>query len=142
LIVARLFAALAGGALFAVLLHAEPPKPRPPAATPAQREADLKEEDEELTTPHEYAFNPLQADKEMKVGDFYWKKGSFKAAMRRYEEATKWNPQSGDAWLKYGDACERMKDLKNAREAWKKYLELEPSGKRAGSVRKKLEKKS
>lgn len=113
------------------------PPPRPAPAPP--RESELKEEDESLTTPAEYVFNPIQALEEIKVGDFYWKKGSHKAAALRYQEATRWNPGLGAAWLKLGEAREKLKDIDAAREAYAKYLEVEPEGKKVAGIRRKVE---
>jgi tetratricopeptide (TPR) repeat protein len=113
-----------------------PPRPEPPP----QRESDLREEDETLTTKAEYVFNPIQAAEEIKVGDFYWKRGSHKAAALRYLEATRWNPTLGDAWLKLGEAREKLKEFDEAREAYQKYLEVEPDGRKAGNVQKKVNK--
>ncbi len=91
--------------------------------------------------PKEYSFNPLQAEKEMKVGAYYFKKGSYKAAARRYREATKWNPTFADAFLRLGESEEKLKDDKSAHEAYSKYLELAPDAKDAASIRKKLDKR-
>ena len=113
------------------LLAAQTPPPQPPLQEPP-------EEDVSLTEKQEYTFNPLQAAKEIKIGGFYFKKGSFKAAARRFEEATKWDPNSGDAWLRLAEAQVKLKDDKAARAAWQKYLEVEPDGKSAAEVRKKL----
>jgi tetratricopeptide (TPR) repeat protein len=96
------------------------------------------EEDAALIDKKEYSFNPLQAEKELKTGDFYAKKGNHKAAALRYQEATKWNPGLADAWLKLGEALEKRKDTKGAREAFAKYLELAPDAKNAAAIRKKL----
>lgn len=96
------------------------------------------EEDAALIDKKEYSFNPLQAEKELKTGDFYAKKGNHKAAALRYQEATKWNPGLPDAWLKLGEALEKRKDTKGAREAFAKYLELAPDAKNAAAIRKKL----
>lgn len=131
----RLFAAL----LLSGLLHAafaQPPRRPDP---PPQRESELKEEDEALTTPSEYVFNPIQAQQELRVGDFYWKKGSHKAAALRYQEATRWNPSYAEAWLKLGEAKEKLKEIDQAREAYQKYLEVEPGGRKAGDLRKKID---
>jgi tetratricopeptide (TPR) repeat protein len=98
------------------------------------------EEDESLTVP-EYSFNPLQAEKELKVGEFYWKKGNARAAAQRFLEATKWNPGFADAFLRLAEAREKLKDRKAAREAYRKFLDLAPDDKRAESVRKKLGRK-
>lgn len=96
------------------------------------------EEDSTLIEQKEYVFNPLQAEKELRTGNFYAKKGNFKAASMRYQEATKWNPGMPEAWLKLGEALEKRKDMKGAREAYAKYLELAPDAKNAAAVKKKL----
>ena len=54
--------------------------------------------------PKVYAFNPMQAQKELTVGNFYFKQGKFHSAALRFEEATKWNPKLSDAWLRLGEA--------------------------------------
>src|ERR1043166_9396784 len=89
------------------------------------KEAEPPEEDE-AAKPTDYAFNPLQAEKELKVGEFYMKKGSYGAAVARFIEATKWNPTLAEAYLKLGEAAEKYKDLKAAKEAYTKYLALAP----------------
>ena len=103
----------------------EPPPAEPP------------EEDQALV-PKEYSFNPLQAKAEVKIGDYYFKKGSYRAAAGRFLEATKWNPTFAEAYLRLGDAYEKMKDTKEARKAYQKYLELDPKSKDAPQIRKKL----
>lgn len=113
----------------------------PLAAQQAQTEPpDPPEEDSTLVEAKEsqYTFNPLQAEKELRTGNFYAKKGNFKAASMRYREATKWNPGSAEAWLKLGESLERRKETKSAREAYSKYLELAPDAKNAAEIRKKL----
>lgn len=111
---------------------AQQQKQQPPAQEPPEEDESLAKQQQE------YAFNPLQAEKEMKVGDFYWKKKSWKAAAGRYSEATKWNPQFAEAWLKLGEAQEKLSDEKAAREAFAKFLELSPKDKRAAEIREKL----
>ena len=117
---------LLGLGLSAGLPGAQRPKPAEPA-----------EEDESLV-PKEYSFNPLQAEKELKVGAFYFKKGSYRAAARRFQEATKWNPGFAEAFLRLGEAQEKLKDSKAAREAYRKFLELAPEDKRAAQIKRKL----
>jgi tetratricopeptide (TPR) repeat protein len=112
------------------------------AAFAAQRKQAPKseepvEEDETLTVK-EYSFNPLQAEKEMKIGAYYFKKGSFRAAAQRFREATRWNPGEAEAWLRLGEAQEKLKDRAAARQAYAKYVELKPDAKNAAEIRKKL----
>lgn len=103
------------------------------------KEAEPPEEDDSAK-PTEYAFNPLQAEHELKVGEFYMKKGSYGAAVARFTEATKWNPTLAEAYLRLGDAQEKFKDHKAAKEAYSKYLQLAPDAKNAPEIKKKLAK--
>ncbi len=112
-------------------------RPKPPVS---DQEEVPKEEDESLTTPKEYSFNPLQAKKEIRVGNYYFKKGSYRAAALRFREATKWNGRDSEAWLRLGEAAEKQKDDKTAKEAYEKYLELAADAKDAAEIRKRLEK--
>ena len=100
------------------------------------------EEDIDLLPKTEYVLNPLQAAKEIKVGNYYFKKGSYNAALRRYEESVKWDPNSAEGWYKLGETSAKLGDQKTARQAWTKYLELEPDGKNSAAVKKRLNSKS
>lgn len=114
------------------------PKSRPAEqAKPEVQEQEPPEEDENLA-PKEYSFNPLEAEKNLKVGNYYFKKGNYKAAVNRFREATKWNPNLADAYLRLGEGEEKMKDKKAAKEAYAKFLELAPASKEAESVKRKL----
>ena len=88
--------------------------------------------------PKEYAFNPLQATKDLQIGNYYFKKGNYKGALNRFREATRWNPNYAEAYLRLGESEEKLKDTKAAHEAYAKYLELAPDSKEAGPVKKKL----
>jgi tetratricopeptide (TPR) repeat protein len=116
------------------------PAPQPPAQqSPAQQpvEQEPPEEDANLK-PKVYAFNPLQANKELQVGIEYFHKHSYKAAAGRFREATNWNPNLAEAWLRLGEAEEKRKNRKDAKDAYAKYLELQPEAKDAAEIRKKI----
>jgi tetratricopeptide (TPR) repeat protein len=111
--------------------------------TPAPQVLDkdgLPPEENKSIAVREYAFNPLQAQKEIRTGNYYFKKGAFRAAAGRFEEATKWNEGEPEAWLRLGEAEEKLKDHKAASKAYAKYLELATDAKNADEIRKKLEK--
>ena len=117
----------------------QPPDKKPPESKPQQQQQEQEppEEDETLK-PREYSFNPLEAQKDLQVGNYYFKKGNYKGALNRFREATLWNPTFAEAFLRLGDTEEKMKDRQAARDAYSKYLELAPDGKSADLVRKKL----
>jgi predicted Zn-dependent protease len=87
-----------------------------------------------------YGFNPLQAQKEIRTGNYYFKKRSYRAAAGRFTEATKWNSGEPEAWLRLGEAEEKLKDHKAAHDAYTKYLALAGESKIADEIRKKREK--
>jgi tetratricopeptide (TPR) repeat protein len=107
----------------------EQPKYKPP----------VEEDVQENPKPKVYAFNPMQAQKELTIGSFYFKQGKFRAAELRFEEATKWNPGLAEAWLRLGEAGEKQGDADTMRKAFEKYLELDPKSKNADAVRHKLD---
>jgi tetratricopeptide (TPR) repeat protein len=113
-------------------------------AAPAQRRrtptpAPPPEPDEEETTAEpEYTFNPIQAKKELQIGDFYFKKKSYRAAANRYEHATKWQPNLADAFYKLGETREKLDQPEQAVAAFQKYLELSPSPHKADEVKKRI----
>ncbi len=102
-----------------------------------QKPAEPPEEDQTLVTK-EYAFNPLQAQKELQVGNYYFKTGNYRAALGRFREAVKWNENYAEAYLRMGAAYDKLKDPAAARKALGKYVELEPNGKQAEQARKRL----
>lgn len=104
----------------------------------ADPNAALVEEDEDIVAPTEYVFNPIQAKKDVKVGDFYAKKGSHRAAVGRYLEATKWNPSFAEAYWKLARSREKLDQPAQALDAYRKFIELDPDGKQAREARKRI----
>jgi tetratricopeptide (TPR) repeat protein len=115
------------------------PEQAPKAQKPPAQE-ELPPEEDAAVKPKEYTFNPLQAENEMKAGEFYFKKGNFKAASNRFKEATLWNPTLAEAFLRLGEADEKRHDRDGAKQAYSKFLEVAPDSKRAPEVKKKLAK--
>ena len=143
--ISLLWAGLAIAALAPVASRAQqPPAPKEDAAPPPADkqlipdDSQLPPEEDKAKIKETYSFNPLQSKKDVTVGEEYFKKGSFNAAASRFREATKWNDGNADAWLRLGDAEAKLKDMKAAREAWEKYLQLAPDAKNAAEVRKRL----
>ncbi len=117
--------------LAASLWAVQPPPPaQPPPAEPEEEDAAAKE--------RTYEFNPIQAENEVKIGRFYMRRGSWKAAAGRFEEATKWNPGLAEAFFLLGQAREKLKDPAAARAAYEKFLELDPGSKQAAEARRRL----
>ncbi len=97
------------------------------------------EEDKTLASEN-FSFNPLESQKWVERGDFYWRKSKYMAAAGRYEGATRLNEGNAEAWLKLAKADEKLKDTAGAKAAYIKYLAVAPDAKDAAEIRKKLEK--
>lgn len=106
-------------------------KERSDAAPLVNETGGLVDEDEDLLPTTTYAFNPIQAKKDLQIGDFYAKKGNDRAAAARYLEATRWNPQYFEAYWKLAGARDRLGQNPQALDAYRAYLALEPNGKQA-----------
>jgi len=106
---------------------------------PAVQEQAPPEEDETLV-PKEYSFNPLQASKELRVGNYYLKQHKYRAAALRFQEATKWDNNLAEAYLRLGEAKEKQSDRKGAAAAYAKYIEVAPDAKDASDIKKRIEK--
>jgi len=128
---------LIASSLFAQQQPPPAEKKAPPDAKP--QEIEPPEEDESLL-PEQCVLNPLEATRNMSAGNFYFKKHNFKAAANRYKRASCWDPSSAEAFLKLGEADERIKDMDGARDAYTKYLELAPEAKNSGEIKKKIAK--
>lgn len=111
-----------------------------PASKSQPQIEEPREEDSTLSAPVEYSFNPLKAQSECTVGNYYMKRSRFKAAADRYREATRWNPQMAEAFLKLGEAEEKNNNPKKARTAFQEFLKLDPDAKTAAEARKHLKK--
>ncbi len=132
------------GSIFAAAMLAQnPPPPQQPSNEPqAQQvpdESTLPEEDESVA-PEKFDFNPLESERNVKVGNYYLHKGKYRAALRRYEWATKYNPSSPEAFFKVAEAEDKLKNKDAERIALKRVIDLAPDSKFAREAKKKLNK--
>jgi len=135
-------------------LHADaqqlpPPQPPPPPNQPGlQRrpkpptspKEEIPPEEDKALSNEDFSFNPLEAEKWVGVGNYYFKKGKYRSAEGRFRGATKWNDGCAEAWLRLGEVEEKLKDPQAAKEAYTKYLEVASDAKNAAQVRKRLAK--
>jgi tetratricopeptide (TPR) repeat protein len=109
-------------------------------AKPSPDDAEPPEEDESLL-PEKIPFDPMAAERSIKVGDYYFHKGNARAALKRYELASKYNPSSPEAFFKLGEAEDKLKNLDAAKLAFEKVVHLAPNTKLAEEAQKKMKKK-
>ncbi len=86
----------------------------------------------------ETPFDPLRAAKAFEVGEFYMRRKNYDAAINRFEEAVYFKPNFARAYLRLGEAYEKALRPVDALRAYRKYVEILPSGKDAEGVKKRI----
>lgn len=86
-----------------------------------------------------HPWDPHKAQKEIEVGDYYFKRENYRAAASRYEEALVYKPKDAGATFKLAQSLEKLKMFDDARDNYTTFLKITSSGKDAGEARKALE---
>lgn len=134
---------LSGAALSLAQQNASAPA-QSQSQPPSEDEQNPPEEDESVA-PEKFVLDPLESERNVKVGNFYMHKGTpsgYRAALHRYERATKFNPQNVEAFYKIGEAEEKLKNKDGAKTAFEKVVKMAPDSKYAHDAKKKLSKLS
>ncbi len=85
-----------------------------------------------------HPYNPHKADKDVEVGDFYFKRNNYRAAESRYAEALEYMPNHAAATYKLAEAQEKLGKAAQARVNYQKYLKILPSGEFAAQAKAAL----
>jgi TolA-binding protein len=115
---------------------AQPPQNQPKQQPPEEEE--MPPEEDESVAPEKFPLDPLESDRNIKVGNYYWHKGNYRAALQRYERATRYNPSSADAFFKVGEAEEKLKNKDAAKAAFERVIQIAPDSKTAHEAKRKL----
>jgi len=137
-------------ALSGALVRAqEPPPPpqqpdTPPDAAPppsAKKTPPKKNKDNATeSAPDQPIYDPLRAEKDLEVGQYYMRKGDVDAAIDRFQDATVAKPGYAVPFRFLGEAQEKKGLKKPAIKSYQRYLELYPRAEDADKIRKKIEK--
>jgi pentatricopeptide repeat protein len=104
--------------------------------------AEGKEEESKAEQPKEY--NPALASQNLKVGDYYFRKKNYDAAIERYLEAIGFQPSLSDAYTALARAYEKNGNLSKAIQVFKEFVQKNPDSPKVvefQSQAEKLEKK-
>ena len=118
-----------------------PPKPAdapppPPAKPPAKQKKDTATQN----APEQPTWDPLRAEKDLEVGQFYMKKGDVDAAIDRFQDATIAKPGYAIPFRYLAEAQEKKGLKKQAIKSYQRYLDLYPHAEDGDKVRKKIDK--
>ena len=91
-------------------------------------------------SPDQPAWDPLRAEKDLEVGQYYMKKGDLDAAIDRFQDATEARPGYAIPFRYLGEAQEKKGLKRQAIQSYQRYLDLYPHAEDGDKVRKKIEK--
>ena len=93
---------------------------------------------EEVTEPKE--LNPALAEENLEIGNFYYKRKNYQAAIDRYMEALEYQPNLIKAFEALARAYEKNDELDKAINTYKDFLEKYPDSPKCSDFRLKLSK--
>jgi pentatricopeptide repeat protein len=122
--------------------HPQEQPQRPPKLIIDTDVAEGKEEEANVEQPKEY--NPLLASQNLKVGNYYFKKRNYDAAIQRYLDAIGFQPNLSDAYTALARAYEKNGNLSKAIRVFKEFVQKNPDSPKVAEFQtqaEKLEKK-
>ncbi len=84
-------------------------------------------------------WDPHKAQKDVEIGDFYFKRQNYRAALSRYCEALQYKPNDAVATFRIAEALDKSGDLAGAQAYYEAYLKILPEGPLASQSKKALE---
>ena len=136
---------------FALLMFAAParsfaqdPPPPPPdkPAAPTDKPKPPKPNTDNATqsAPDQPTWDPLRAERDMQVGQYYMHKGDVDAAIDRFEDAALAKPGYALPFRYLGEAQEKKGMKRKAIKSYQRYLDLYPKAEDKDKIQKKIEK--
>ena len=87
-----------------------------------------------------HPWNPYRAMKDDEVGDFYFKRKSYRAALARYQDALVWKEKDAVANFRMAQCYEKLDQPGQAIRHYQEYLKILPEGPFAKEAQKALQK--
>jgi len=120
----------------AALLQAQASQSDEPAKPKANKQTDTATKNAE----DQPKWDPLRAEKDLEVGQYYMRIGKIDAAMDRFQDAIDAKPGYAVPFLYLGEAQEKKGMKRDAVKSYKRYLELYPHAEDKEKVQKKIDK--
>ena len=87
-----------------------------------------------------HPWDPHKAAKDIEVGDFYFKKKNYRAALERYKEALVYKPNDAVAEFHLAECFDKTENFTEAITHYQEYLKILPHGPYAADAEKALQK--
>jgi tetratricopeptide (TPR) repeat protein len=127
--------------------HAQDPPPEssskpatPPDDMKPKAKGKQKKDSATQNASDQPAWDPLRAEKDLEVGQYYMKKGDLDAAIDRFQDATTAKPGYAIPFRFLAEAQEKKGLKKQAIKSYQRYLDLYPHAEDGDKVRKKISK--
>ena len=75
-----------------------------------------------------HPWNPLKALKDIEVGDYYFRRKNYRAALERYKDALYWKENDAVASFRLAVCQEKLGNKEEARKFYEQYLKILPEG--------------
>ena len=106
------------------------PKPKPNAST----------DNATQNAPDQPTWDPLRAERDLEVGQYYMHKGDLDAAIDRFEDAAVAKPGYAIPYRFLGECQEKKRLKRDAIKSYTRYLDLFPHAEDKDKIEKKIEK--
>ncbi len=110
-----------------------------PGSKAAVADLDVPENIETSDVQEFHPWNPMKALKDIEVGDYYYKRKNYKAALDRYKEALYYKDNDAVASFRLAVCQEKMGDKAEAKKYFEQYLKILPEGPFAKEAHASLE---
>jgi tetratricopeptide (TPR) repeat protein len=111
-----------------------------PGATPQKPFPKQKKDAPTQNAPDQPMWDPLRAEKDLEVGQYYMRKGDVDAAIDRFQDAITAKPGYAIPFRWLGEAQEKKGLKKQAVKSYQRYLDLYPHAEDGDKIRKKIDK--
>ena len=138
--------ALGSGGLVAAQEPPPPPAQQPddagsvPAAPAKKTPPKANKDNAAESAPDQPTWDPLRAEKDLQVGQYYMRKGDVDAAIDRFQDAALAKPGYAIPFRYLGEAQEKKGLKKPAIKSYQRYLDLYPKAEDTEKIRKRIEK--
>ncbi len=99
-----------------------------PYSKAAVADIDVADEGDTSGVQEFHPWNPMKALKDIEVGDYYFKRKNYKAALDRYKEALYYKDNDAVASFRLAECQEKIGNKAVARKYYEQYLKILPEG--------------
>ncbi len=99
-----------------------------PSSQDAVADLDTADKPDSSDVQEFHPWNPLKAKKDVEVGDFYYKRKNYKAALERYKEALYYKDGDAVASFRVALCQEKLGNNSEATKYFEQYLKILPEG--------------